>query len=317
MQKRKLVEIMRFLIPAVAATALWGSATPGAKVAFEWMQIDPGSLAQQMVFAGCRFVPAGVLVLLYAAFRHKPLMPAKQDRPGVVLLGFVQIGLFYALYFYGLSHTTSMRCSLLNATAAFFGVGFAHMLRMEKITARRALGCLAGFAGVVVMQAGGGGEGGPFTFAGEGMMLLAAMTDGISSLLGKRATRGVDPIVANGWQLIAGGLLLLIPGFVMGGRIPAFPVQGALWLLYLILICAVAFTLWLWLLKNYSVGSVIVFKFLSPVFSTVFTAILLPAENAFAARNMLALVLICFGLIAVNLHLHRSGKHAALGVAHS
>lgn len=310
MQKQKLMNVLRFLIPAVVATALWGSATPGAKVAFQWMQIDSGSLAQQMVFAGCRFVPAGVLVLLYAALKHKPLVPLKQDRPKVVLLGFVQIGLFYALYFYGLSHTTSMRCSLLNATAAFFGVGFAHMLRMEKITARKALGCVAGFIGVAVMQAGGGGEGGPFRFAGEGMMLLAAATDGVSSLLGKRATRNVDPIVANGWQLISGGLLLLIPGFLMGGRIPAFPVQGALWLLYLILICAVAFTLWLWLLKNYSVGSVVVFKFLSPVFSTIFTAILLPAENAFAVRNMIALVLICFGLIVVNLHIHHGREQA-------
>lgn len=304
MRRKRIEDALRFLTPVLLATALWGSAFPGVKIAFSFLQIDADNIAQQMYFAGLRFIPAGLLVFAVAAARKKTLVPRRENWPPLLLMSGMQVVLYYGLYFYGLAHTSSVRTAILNATPAFFTVGFAHLLGMERLTLRRAAGCLAGFLGILVMNAGGGAGG--FTFRGEGLLLLAMASDGISKLISRSVTRGgVDPLVANAWQMVLGGGVLLLAGLCGGGRFGAFPVRGALWLGYLAVVSAVTFTLWMGLLKRYDIGSVSVCSFLTPVFGTLATAALLPQEGALSPRYLLALLLICCGVVIVNARVRR------------
>lgn len=307
MRKQKIVNILQFIVPVLAATALWGTAAPVIKLTFGLLEIDANNVWQQFFFAGARFVPAGALALACMAVQGKPVLLPKGSWRGVALMGLFQIGIHYAFYFYGLAHTTSVRGSILNATSVFFSVAAAHLLGVERINLRRTLGCLCGFAGILVLQLGKGSAGG-FNFAGDGMLLLGALFSGGTKPIAKRVMRNVSPVLANGWQLIFGGVVVLALGIVGGGWFGAYPLAGLICFAYLIFVSMAAFSLWMMLLKKYSVGSVVVCSFLTPVFSSLFTAILIPSENAFALRNVISLALICLGVIIVNLQLQRREK---------
>lgn len=309
MQKQTVGSVLKFLLPALAATALWGTAYPSVRLASACLAVDANNIWQQLFFAGARFVPAGLMVFAYAALTGRRLLPPRGAWPGLLLLSATQIVLYYALYYYGFAHSTSVRTAIINGASALFAIGIARLCGMERITPRRAIGCLSGFAGIVVMQLGAGADGaGGFTFLGEGLLLLAVVSDGFSKVLSKRLTRSVDPVIANAWQLFLGGLAMLTAGALGGGAFRALPVRGLAWLVWLAFISAMAFTLWIGLLKNYSVGSVCVCSFLTPVFGFIATAALLPSENVFALRNVVALVLICLGVVVVNLGGHHAEK---------
>ena len=68
---------------------------------------------------------------------------------------------------------------------------------------------------------------------------------------------------------------------------------------YLVLLSAVAFSLWTTLLKYNPAGRVAVFNFLIPLFGTVLSVLLL-GEDTLQPRILGALVLVCAGIALVN-----------------
>lgn len=50
---------------AVFCSILWGSAFPVLKISYEELQMAPGDIAAKIVFAGGRFLLAGLIVLLF------------------------------------------------------------------------------------------------------------------------------------------------------------------------------------------------------------------------------------------------------------
>ena len=69
--------------------------------------------------------------------------------------------------------------------------------------------------------------------------------------------------------------------------------------MYLAAVSSVAFTLWSLLLKYNPVSRVTIFGFSIPVFGMCYSAVLLN-ERAFTMQNLVALVLVCAGIIIVN-----------------
>lgn len=58
----------------------------------------------------------------------------------------------------GLAHTTGVKSSIINGMNVFMSIFVAAVcFRQEKITRRKLLGCLLGFAGVVLVNVAGGG----------------------------------------------------------------------------------------------------------------------------------------------------------------
>lgn len=52
---------------AMVCCALWGSAFPCIKVGYRLFQIDSADTATQILFAGCRFTIAGIMVILFGS----------------------------------------------------------------------------------------------------------------------------------------------------------------------------------------------------------------------------------------------------------
>ena len=287
---------------AVLANLLWGSAPACIKLGFRFFGVENGDETSQILFAGIRFALAGVLTLLFGSLpRRRILLPKPGSWWMILCLALFQTVLQYVLFYIGLSHAPSFKASITSPTSTFFALFFAALLfRQEKLSLRKLLGCLIGFAGVVLVSVSGSIEGG-FRFVGEGFLILAAASYGLSSVLIKRFSAREDPVVLCGWQFLLGGTLMSLAAMLDGGKLRALEPGAWPLMIYLGAVSAVAYTLWSLLLQRHPVSRIMVFSFLNPVFGVVLSALLLGEGKVLdLPRCLLAIVLVCLGVWIVN-----------------
>lgn len=285
---------------ALLCTLLWGSAYPSIKIGYSLFSIGENDIFGKLLFAGNRFALAGILVILLTWIIQKKFpLPKRQALGPIALLGFIQTTLEYLFFYIGLSHTTGVKGSILNATATFIAVILAHFVYSDdKLNTQKILGCIIGFMGIVIINLGGE-FGSGFSFTGEGFIILAAASFAIGSLISKEAAKREDSMIVTGWQLLFGGILLIIIGVLGGAKFSIPSTEAMLLLFYLAILSSVAFTLWTMLLKHNNVGKVSIYNFLTPIFGVFLSAIFLK-ESIWHWKNLLALVLVCIGIYIVN-----------------
>lgn len=282
---------------ATLACLLWGSAFPSIKSGYALMHIRSGDIPGKLLFAGYRFFFAGLVLLAFCGFSGRNLRLRSLRQIGdVCLLGLLQTTIEYVFFYVGLAYTTGVKASIMNATGTFFSVLMAHFIyHNDRLTAPRVTGCLLGFAGVMAVNLSPDLLDFHFSLAGEGCIVLAALSLSVGGIFGKKISQGMDSITLTGYQLAFGGAVLLAAGWLMGGRLEAFtPASGGL-MAYMVLLSAVAFALWTILLKYNRVGVISVFNFLIPIFGAVLSALFL-GEAIFEWKNLIALVLVCGGI---------------------
>jgi drug/metabolite transporter (DMT)-like permease len=282
---------------ATLCCLLWGSSYPAIKSGYEMLGIAQHDVPSKLVFAGYRFLLAGLCLVLLGAVMGKPVMRLSRQQFGqLAMLGAAQTGLQYVFFYVGLAYTTGVRASILNATTTFFSVLLAHFVyHNDKLSTRKSVGCLLGFAGVLTVNAGAGPLDAPATLQGEGFIVIAAFVLSAAAIYGKYVSNRMDAMVMTGWQLFIGGLALLAGGYATGGTLGAMTPASTILLVYLALLSAVAFTLWSLLLKHNPVGRISIFAFLVPVFGAALSAWFL-GETIFEWKNLAALVLVCGGI---------------------
>jgi drug/metabolite transporter (DMT)-like permease len=282
---------------------LWGSSYPAIKGGYALFGIATDDIASKLVFAGWRFALAGAVLLAYAAASGKRVggWPAR-TLGQFALLGLVQTTLQYVFFYIGLAHTTGVKSSIMNATGTFFSVLLAHWIYAnDRLSYGKAIGCVVGFAGVMVVNLANGmeGLGGllalDFTLLGEGFVVIAAAVLAGASIYGKRISQGVDPIVMTGWQLAIGGAALLVLGYALGGALTRFTPASTALLAYMVLLSSLAISIWSLLLKHNRVSLITAFNFMVPVFGALLSALFLH-ETILEWRNAIALVLVCAGI---------------------
>jgi drug/metabolite transporter (DMT)-like permease len=280
---------------------LWGSAYPAIKNGYEIFAIATDDLPGKIVFAGYRFVIAGLLLLAFALLQGKPIARlSRRQFSQLAVLGVTQTAVQYIFFYIGLAFTTGVKGSIMNATGTFFSVLLAHFIyQNDRLSVNKIVGCVLGFAGVMVVNFNSRLMDFSFSWMGDGFVVLAAFILSAASLYGKRISQTVDPTIMTGWQLAMGGVVLTVGGYLAGGRLTFHGWESVAILSYLALLSSVAFALWSLLLKYNRVGMIAPFNFLIPVSGAVLSAIFLQ-ESIMEWRYALALVLVCFGIWRVN-----------------
>jgi len=286
---------------ATLCCLLWGSSYPAIKSGYELFQIATDDIPSKLVFAGYRFLFAGALLLLFALAQRKPIARFTTRQFGqLTLLGLTQTSIQYTFFYIGLAWTTGVNGSIMNATGTFFSVLLAHFIyHNDKLSYNKTLGCILGFAGVMLVNFNHGLSDFHFVWKGDGFVILAAFILSSATLYGKRISQTVDPTVMTGWQLALGGLALVVAGYLTGGTLEVHSIDAAAILGYLTLLSSVAFALWSVLLKVNRVSMIAPFNFVVPVAGTVLSAIFL-GENILDIKYAVALVLVCSGIGWVN-----------------
>ena len=300
MNKEKIfTNKINIVIIATICTFLWGSAFPAVKIGYEIFNISNVDTYSKFIFAGYRFFLAGIIVLIIKLLRKENIFNInKKDIKEIGILGVMQTTFQYIFFYLGLSYTTGVRGSIINGTGTFFSIILAHYIyKNDKLNFNKILGCIIGFLGVIIANTGGL-NGSSFTLKGEGFIMIASFILSISSIYSKKISQDKDAYTVTGYQLLIGGFILTILGYVLGGRLTNFNLKSIFILLYMASLSAIAFALWAQLLKYNKVSVISVFNFLIPIFGTILSGILLK-ENIFDIKILIALILVCAGIFLV------------------
>jgi len=286
---------------AIFCSILWGTAFPVLKVSYIELQMATEDTVAKIVFAGMRFLMAG-LILLVGLFiaNKKALKVTKRQVPVLIIFGIVQTALQYFFFYNGLAKTSGMQGAILVSSGTFFTVLLAHFFYVnDRMNWQKTVGLVAGFTGIIVANWGQEFQL-SFQLTGEGYMILAALTGAIGTIMAKEMAIGIHPFALTGWQLTIGSILMLIIGFpqLKPNAIVFTPFGWGL-LFYLAILSAVAFALWYSILKYHKAGIISIYKFITPVSGTILSAIFIPGEylNGYIFA---ALSLVAVGIIAVN-----------------
>lgn len=300
MNKKAIFQNSKFVVMlALFCCALWGSAFPCVKVGYELFQIKDS--ASQILFAGFRFFLAGLLTFLIASIGNKKIIKIKKKSvPYIFAQGILQTTIQYVFFYLGLANTTGSKASVINASNVFFSIITAHfIMKNERMTFRKTIGCVIGFLGVIIVNFVPNAIENGFTANGEGFILICSIAYGVSTVTLKLISDKENPAAITAFQLIFGGVVLLLIGFLSGGSLNGFNVKSIFLLLYLAMLSAAAFSIWTALLKYNPVGKVSVFGFTIPVFGTLLSSAILH-ENIFSWNNLISLCLVSVGIYIVN-----------------
>ncbi|MEG0307570.1 MAG: DMT family transporter [Clostridium sp.] len=292
---------INIVLLATLCCALWGSAYPAIKGGYLLFGIGTNDIPSKLVFAGYRFMLAGILVLIFQVYLKKNIFNFSKGEVGqVALLGITQTTLQYIFFYVGLSYTTGVSGAIINGTGTFFSIIIAHFIyKNDRLNFNKILGCILGFLGVVIANLNGGSLlESSFTIQGEGLVMLSAFMLSASSIYGKKITQNKDAATVTGYQLLIGGMILTVLGLGFGGQLRGFTLKSTSLLIYMSLLSSVAFVVWSELFKYNKVGTIAMFSFLTPIFGAVLSAIFL-GENIFDIKIFIALVLVCLGIFWV------------------
>ena len=299
--KKYLTKKWSVISIAIFCSILWGSAFPVLKVSYEELQMVPEDTIAKVVFAGMRFLLAGLILLVGLYFiNRKALVVSRKQIPVLILFGITQTALQYFFFYNGLAKTTGMKGAILASSGTFFTVMLAHYFYVnDKMNWQKTIGLIAGFAGIVVANWGQGFQM-SFQLTGEGYMVLAALTGAIGTIMAKEMAVGIHPFALTGWQLTIGSVVLLVIGLPqLQENAMSFTPLGWGLFVYSAFLSAAAFGLWYSILKYNKAGEISIYKFATPVSGTILSALFIPGENL-TLLVIAALALVAVGFVAIN-----------------
>lgn len=285
---------------AILCTLLWGTAFPFIKMGYISFAIEENDIGAKLIFAGLRFMIAGFMVYLTVWITDRKLPTLnKNDILPVTGLGLVQTAAQYIFTYIGIGFTSGTNTSIITACGAFFTVlAVPLFFRSDKLNIFKILGCIIGFAGVIAINRGGAVS--ADTMLGDVLILFSTVSAAGGNIISKKVALNRNPIKVTAFQLVIGGTVLLLSGFVCGGRLEFANIQSILILLWLAFVSAAAFSLWTALLKHHQASRISIFNLLVPVFGTFLSGVML-GEAVFRIETLVSLVLISAGIVLVNI----------------
>ena len=284
---------------ALTAAIAWGWAYPLIKLGFGEFGITQEMTGSKMLFAGIRFAISGVIVLILARGKGKSFGVVRPVNWWYLLVfALLNTTLHYAFFYIRLSHSEGARAAILNSMGVFLLVLLACLFyKSDKLTMRKIIGCVIGFVGILILNLGGG-ESGHFTWLGDGMIILNALCSASAGLMTRGLRTRVDVFVGTGYSLGIGGVLLIVPGLLLGGTLPQVTGMGIVILGLLIGISTMGFALYNKLLSCNPVGKVAIFNSLIPVVGAITSCLCL--NEPFYWKYLMAALLATGGIYIIN-----------------
>ncbi|WP_329000619.1 EamA family transporter [Kribbella sp. NBC_00709] len=208
-----------------------------------------------------RSLPAGLLLIAITR-----VLPRGSWWWRSLVLGTLNIGAFNALLFVGAYRLPGGVAATVGAIQPLLVAVLSAGLLRQRLSLRTVLTAIAGVFGVglLVLRA---------TAHLDMLGVLAAVGGAIvmafGVVLSKRWTSPAPLLATTGWQLVAGGLVLLPVAFIVEGALPDFTLRNLAGYSYLALFgSAVAYALWFRGLRELAPTEVTFLGLLSPVMAT-------------------------------------------------
>jgi drug/metabolite transporter (DMT)-like permease len=273
---------------------VWGSAFIFTKIAVSNL---PAAL-----FAGIRFVAAGVLLMSIARIYGRDKWPARAiEWRHVTVAGFFMVFISNGLNTWAMHYLPSNQSALLNGTAAFWIAGLGVFGRRGHPLTRPALaGLLIGFAGTVLMLIP------KDELTSKGLLAqLAVLTACFSWSLGTLYFRSIDTQLSSmmfmGLQMLMGGLMLLGVAMARGDSLPWPPnILGAIAVGYLTIFSScLAYTAYGWLSLNTTPAVISTYSYVNPAIAAFLGWLFL--HEHLSGVQLVGMVVIIVGVVLLTL----------------
>jgi drug/metabolite transporter (DMT)-like permease len=189
------------LLCGLGAASIWGGMYVVSKVVLEI--IPPFSLVT------LRLILGAITLALVLYWRGFPRLSKKQLAE-ILGVGFVGYGISLGLQFLGTKLSTAANGSLVTSATPAFVLLFAWMLLKEKITNRRLLALFLATLGVLAVIDPRSARLDPDLFLGNLVLIGAAVTWALYSVLVRKVTRDTDVILFSMLAFL-GGLPVSLP----------------------------------------------------------------------------------------------------------
>jgi drug/metabolite transporter (DMT)-like permease len=241
----------------------------------------------------------GLLVFLWCRWRGVPLF----DRDGTLWAGMLAgllFGVEFLLIFVGLDYTSVARSTLLVNTMPFWVLVGGHLFLGERMSARKVLGLLLAFGGLVLIFSDRLSQPGPEALVGDLMSLGAGLCWAATNVVikgTKLARAGAEKLLL--YQLLVAAVVaaLIMPFSGPAIRDANLVATGSM-LFQAVYIVAFTYVLWFWLMRRYPASGLASFTSLTPAFGVLFAGLIL--GEPLGPTIFIALGLIAAGLVIVN-----------------
>ena len=276
------------MVAVVLLVLAWGSTFAAVKVGLE--------SAPPILFSGIRSVLGGaVMVALALARSGRPAL--RTSWPANAVLTLLNVVLFFTLQTLAILELPSgLAAVLIYLQPVLTGVLAAPLLG-ESLTARKVVGLLLGFAGIVVVSAGA--FRGHASLLGVGYAVVGALIWTLGTIAFKRYAGIVDAWWGVGLPFLVGGVLLTAGGAAVEGTHIAWSGEFVAAFAYASLVgTALSWSLWFGLVSAGEAGRAAAYVFFVPLVSLVIGATFLGETLGLSLLAGAALVIL--GVYLVN-----------------
>jgi len=287
------------IITAIVYTFMWGCAFPLVKICLQSFHIADADNMSKCLVAGVRFFLSGILTLSFCLFHNKEKLSIDLSQLKIALIyGILATFMQYAFTYIGLSRVEGSKGAIFDQVCVFIIILFSGVFfKNDKLNFRKIVGCMIGFAGVVIINVGEINF--DFHLNGEGLLICAALCQTAAYFIAKGSAKTMSAIKLVGYGQLIGGILLCILAYAFGGRILVINGTAVITLLMLVAISAVAYTLSLMPLKYFPASEISSFNLLITVFGVIMSAVLLN-EDVIRWNYILSLMLVSLGILLIN-----------------
>jgi drug/metabolite transporter (DMT)-like permease len=250
--------------------------------------------------AGIRFTVAAFVIFLWAKGTRRSFVIRKGQVYQLLIISIsftIQLGLFYL----GLSKTNASRGTLLVNLQPFFVLFLAHyFIPGDKVTLRKILGLVMGFAGMALVFSGKDNVTSDVQI-GDFMVLITAFVWACSTVYTKRIISAFAPFHIVLYPMAFSVPFFFLAGLLWDGTMIAYvDLRVLASLLYQSVVTAsFGFVAWNYMFKRYGAVSLHSFIFIMPIAGVLLGGLIL--GEAITFNILLALLLIVTGILVVNL----------------
>src|SRR2546428_5979529 len=231
-----------------------------------------------LLYAGLRFLLAGLLLSVWLGIRGVDLRISRRELAGAAVVGILLLSIANGLVVLAERTVPSGLAALIVGSIPLWIVIY-RMIAGERVGRDLLAGVLLGLVGVAILVVPGGLNG---TIDPVGSLLLfgATLSWALGTFLSPRLETPRNALVSTTYQMLAGGVVLVVVALVRGELAhidPAtFSIPSMVAFVYLVVFGSlVAYSAYTWLLQNASVSLVSTYAFVNPVVAVVLGALVL------------------------------------------
>ena len=247
---------------------VWGSTYLAIKVAVRTLP--------PLLSGGARFIVAGLLLAAIVAATGRSLRVSRREAASAFLLG-------VSLLTFGVGIVQAAETRIDSSVAAMIAgsvplqVVVWRTFARERVATATRLAAAVGLAGLALIVVPTGSSGGS-TAVGLALMIGATASWSSGSFVSKRLSLPVDPFVATVYEMLGGGIVLIVVGLVAGENVDRTDFVAGPLLAWLYLVTAgslVGFTAYAWLLRHVPISQVVTHQYVNPLVAITLGVLLL------------------------------------------